>query len=215
MRTFSTVSAAALFATTLASAAGDTRLIDAVKDRDAAAVRSLLAQRVDVNATDGQTALMFAAARNSADAIRALLAHRADPSATTKVLPLKRVRVDANGDPLPENEAEKAAGNAAERGKLPGVGFDKDGHPLRKKNDERVFGATIIGGMTALHFAAREGAAEAVRALVEGGADVNLVSGGEKTSPITEAIINGHLDVARYLLEHGGDPRLANIDGLT
>ena len=78
-----------------------------------------------------------------------------------------------------------------------------------------MFGATVIGGMTALHFAAREGAAGAARALVEGGAAVNLVSGSEKTSPIVEAIINGHLDLARYLLQHGADVRLANIDGLT
>ena len=50
--------------------------------------------------------------------------------------------------------------------------------------------------MTALHFAAREGHRPPVRALVEGGANVNLVSGGEQTSPIVEAIINGHLDLA-------------------
>jgi ankyrin repeat protein len=78
-----------------------------------------------------------------------------------------------------------------------------------------LFGATVIGGMTALHFAAREGAADAVRALVEGGADINEVSGGEKTSVINEAIINGHLDLAKYLLDHGADVKLANIDGLT
>jgi uncharacterized protein len=324
MRTFATFCAAGLIASALVAAAGDTRLIEAVNARDAAAVRALIAQGADVNAaegdgstplhwsaangdlaiteallkagarvtaatriggmsplflaakngsagvvaallqagadareansngttvlmmaaaagsaeavkalvdagadpdakesTSGQTALMFAAARNSAAAIRVLLAHRADASITTRVLPLKRVRVDANGDPLPEGEGDKAAAKPAEKAaagasdKLPGVGFDKDGHPLRYKDDERVFGATVIGGMTALHFAAREGAAAAARALVEGGADVNLVSGSEKTSPIVEAIINGHLDLAEYLLEHGADVRLANIDGLT
>ena len=328
MKTFATLCAGAVIAAGIVSAAADSRLIDAVKARDADAVRTLIAQGADVNAaegdgstplhwsaangdmtiteallkagarvtaatriggmsplfmaakngsaevvaallqagaeareansngttvlmmaaaagsapavtmlldrgadpdakesTSGQTALMFAAARNSADAIRALLAHRADPSVATRVLPLKRVRVDANGDPLPDGDAEKPAGRSSEKQaggsaapdqeKLPGVGFDKDGHPLRYKNDERVFGATVIGGMTALHFAAREGAAGATRALVEGGAAVNLVSGGEKTSPIVEAIINGHLDLARYLLQHGADVRLANIDGLT
>ncbi len=36
-----------------------------------------------------------------------------------------------------------------------------------------------MGGMTALLYAAREGQANAARALVEGGADVNEVSDGE------------------------------------
>ena len=41
------------------NAAGDIRLVDAVKNRDKAAVRSFLKQRVDVNApdVDGMTAL--------------------------------------------------------------------------------------------------------------------------------------------------------------
>ena len=41
------------------------------------------------------------------------------------------------------------------------------------------------------------------------------MSGGEQTSVIVEAIINGHLDMAAYLLDHGADPSPANIDGLT
>jgi uncharacterized protein len=211
-----------------ANANGTTVLMMAAASGSAPAVKALVERGADPNAkdvTNGQTALMFAAARNGAEAIRVLLAHKADASVTTKVLQLKRVRVDANGDPLPDTDAEKpaakpgdkpaAAAADADKDKLPGVGFDKDGRPLRYRDNERVFGATVIGGMTALHFAAREGATEAVRALVEGGADVNLVSGGEKTSPITEAIINGHLDLAKYLLDHGADVRLANIDGLT
>jgi ankyrin repeat protein len=212
---------------------GTTVLMMAAASGSAPAVKALLEHGADANAkdlTNGQTALMFAAARDSAEAIRVLLAHQADASVTTKVLPLKRVRVDANGDPLPDADenkptakpAEKTAAAAPDAGAggkegLPGVGFDKDGHPLRYRDagNERVFGATVIGGMTALHFAAREGAADAVHALVEGGANVNLVSGGEKTSAIVEAIINGHLDLARYLLDHGADVTLANIDGLT
>jgi len=207
---------------------GTTVLMMAAAAGRAPAVKALLDRDADPNATDatnGQTALMFAAARNGADAIRVLLAHKANPAVTTKVLALKRVRVDANGDPLPDDDkaapkpGEKQAAEsekpAADSEKLPGVGFDKDGHPLRYKDNERVFGATVIGGMTALHFAAREGAMDAARALLEGGADVNLVSGGEKTPPIVEAIINAHLDLAKYLLEHGADVKLANIDGLT
>ncbi|HEY2904892.1 MAG TPA: ankyrin repeat domain-containing protein, partial [Vicinamibacterales bacterium] len=202
---------------TESNANGTTVLMIAASSGNGPTVGVLLDAGADPNAkdvTNGQTALMFAAARNSADAVKLLLARKADPSATTKVVALKRVRVDANGDPLPEGEPKPAAA-AAQQERLPGVGFNKDGTPIQRSNDERVFGATVVGGMTALHFAAREGHVDAVRALLDGGADVNLVSGGEKTSPMVEAIINGHLDLAKFLLDHGADPKSANIDRLT
>jgi ankyrin repeat protein len=203
-----------------ANANGTTALMMAAGSGSPDAVTLLLDRGANPNAkdvTNGQTALMFAAARNRTEAIRVLLARHADAQIITTVVKLTKVRVDANGDPLPPPGEEKpAAKETADTDKLPGVGFNQDGTPLRKRNGEdRVFGATVIGGMTALHFAAREGHADAVRELVAGGADVNTVSGGEKTSPINEAIINGHLDIAKFLLEHGADPRLANIDGLT
>src|SRR6266516_6198460 len=34
-------------------------------------------------------------------------------------------------------------------------------------------------------------------------------------SPLTSAIINGHFDIAKFLLDHGADPKLATKDGLT
>jgi ankyrin repeat protein len=74
---------------------------------------------------------------------------------------------------------------------------------------------TVIGGLSALHFAAREGQIDAIRALIEGGANTNTPSGADQTSPITTALINGHIDIARLLLDHGADPNLANADGLT
>src|SRR5712691_4446965 len=202
------------------NANGTTALMLAAAAGSAPAVTLLVDRGADPNAkeaTNGQTALMFAAARNSAEAIRVLLQRRADPRIATTVVKLARVRVDANGDPLPVEEKPAANEPAKESAdKDPGVGFNKDGQPRRYRDgEERVFGATVIGGMTALHFAAREGHAEAVRALVDGGAGVNLVTGGEKTSPIVEAIINGHMDIAKFLLDRGADPTLANVDGLT
>ncbi len=79
----------------------------------------------------------------------------------------------------------------------------------------RKIGPDYMGGMTALLYTAREGYMDAAKALVEGGANVNEVSGGEKMSPLVEAIINGHLDLAKYLLDRGADPKLATEAGLT
>lgn len=77
---------------------------------------------------------------------------------------------------------------------------------------ETLVGAT--GGMTALLHAAREGHTEAALALIQGGADVNQVSGGDETSPLLIATLNGQFDVAMVLIEHGADPNLvANTDG--
>jgi ankyrin repeat protein len=74
--------------------------------------------------------------------------------------------------------------------------------------------AVVIGGNTALTLAAREGNLEAVRALVEAGADVNEPNAGDKTTPLVTAICNGHYTVANYMLEDGADPNLASVDGL-
>jgi len=82
-------------------------------------------------------------------------------------------------------------------------------------NYRRRRGSTVVGGMTALLFAAREGQMEAARALVENGADINAVGQGEKMSPLVMAITNGHYDLAMYLLGKNADPNLTNIQGLS
>jgi len=78
----------------------------------------------------------------------------------------------------------------------------------------RRVGPEFTGGMTALLYAAREGHMDAVRALVEGGADINELS-GDKFTPLVMAIMNGHLDMAMYLLQHGADPKPATVSGIT
>ena len=79
----------------------------------------------------------------------------------------------------------------------------------------REVGTTVVGGMTALLFAARDGQFDALRELVAGGANLNEVSMSDKTSPLVMAIINGHLDIAKYLLDHGAGANLATTAGLT
>ena len=71
------------------------------------------------------------------------------------------------------------------------------------------------GGMTALLHAARQGHIDAVKALLDAGADINQVSGGDGTSPLLIASINGHFDLALELLARGADPDLASKAGVT
>jgi uncharacterized protein len=180
-----------------ANSNGTTALMMAAAAGNPDGVRLLLEHDANVNAldnTNGQTALMFAAANNSGAAIKVLMARGADPDIRTRAFRLNRVLVDENGNPIP---AGTVPGNVADD---PSAG--------------RSLGAPFIGGMTALHFAAREGQMDAVRELVAGRADVNLAS-ADQTPPMTEALINGHVDVARYLLDHGANPNIANSDGLT
>lgn len=77
---------------------------------------------------------------------------------------------------------------------------------------ETLVGKT--GGMTALLHAAREGHVESARVLLEGGADVDQMSVGDRTSPLLMAALNGQFDVALLFVEQGADPDLAaSTDG--
>jgi ankyrin repeat protein len=71
------------------------------------------------------------------------------------------------------------------------------------------------GGMTALLFAARQGAVETARALLDAGADINQVSPADGVSPLLMATINGHFDLAMELIARGADVNLAADNGAT
>jgi ankyrin repeat protein len=62
-------------------------------------------------------------------------------------------------------------------------------------------------------YAAREGALDAGRALVERGADVNAADPDGATALVL-AIINYHYDFAALLLDHKADPNLADTTGM-
>ncbi|MDZ7778805.1 MAG: ankyrin repeat domain-containing protein [Gemmatimonadota bacterium] len=70
------------------------------------------------------------------------------------------------------------------------------------------------GGLTPLHYAARDGYAEAAELLLSRGADVNQPS-GDGTTPLLMATINGNYDLAVRFLEEGADPNLDSEDGAT
>ena len=60
-------------------------------------------------------------------------------------------------------------------------------------------------GWTGLHAAARAGHPDAVRLLLEHGADPNAREAGDNTYPLHWAAAHGHADVVRALLDAGGD----------
>ena len=78
---------------------------------------------------------------------------------------------------------------------------------------ETLVGKT--GGMTAFLHAARGGHIEAMEALLDGGADINQVS-GDGSTPLVLALLNGQFDLAMRLIERGADPnRATDTDGVS
>src|SRR5581483_10981856 len=78
--------AALLLAATVQTVGQDSKLTEAVKKGDAAAVRALLKQRADVNApeADGMTALHWATLQRNLEAAKLLLGAGANVKATTR-----------------------------------------------------------------------------------------------------------------------------------
>jgi ankyrin repeat protein len=72
-----------------------------------------------------------------------------------------------------------------------------------------------MGGFSALHHAVRQGHVAATMALLEGGADINLQTATDSTSPLVMALINGHFDLAMQLIEKGADVTRETTAGLT
>jgi ankyrin repeat protein len=201
---------------------GATPLMLASASGNADAVKLLLEQSVDANAAEsanGESALMFAAALDRADAIRELLAHGADPARTSKA-------VDLTGVTAPEETLQNTIRDAQNAKSASVSGAPRAAAaPAPDSGGRGVAGVTRAfafneligtqGGLTALHFAARQGSARAVETLVAHGASVNALSPGDGVSPLLIATVNGQFDIAKYLLAHGADPTLANAGGVT
>jgi ankyrin repeat protein len=155
---------------------------------------------------------MFAAQRDRAEAVRVLIQRNADLAATSDIVDFAKLAADAPavspGPPQTPPPASPQPANAPR----PEPRRDVAGVTRPFRFDELV---GTQGGLTALHFAARQGASMAVKALVEGGDDPNRRSPGDQTTPLLIATINGQFDIAAYLLEKGADPTLASTGGAT
>ncbi len=220
---------------------GTTALMFASASGVVDAVAALLDQGASINATEsamGQTALMFASAYNRVSVVDLLVRRGADIAFSTKVVDAaaiekehrelrrerqKKLGVFAQGqggraqeDGEGEEDGEKSSGGNV-FAKL--LSWMRPGGDAKKKEDDEpkalTYGQLVgnQGGMTALHLAARQGNVEAVKTLLEAGADVNALSAGDKTSPLLIATINGRFDLGKLLLDHGADPNLASEAG--
>lgn len=194
-------------------------------------VNALVGHGADVNVRDGyssRTPAMFAAARNSAGALQALLDAGADPDlvsdtrdfseieAADREERTRRQRIrEAEKDPEPEEEPG-AQRPGQGRGGFPGAGAGQGNEPEIPPDGPKVLSSIeqigIQGGFSPLHYAVRNGHADAMRVLVDGGADINLAS-ADQSSPLLLATINGNYDLARTLVEAGADPNLLSDDG--
>ena len=195
---------------------GTTPLMLATSSGDVASVKLLLDHGAAVNAKEkawGETPLMFAAAFGRTEVVKLLLARGADATIASRV-----EKLDSNKgyDPDAANEKpEGAAEKAAPKAPLTPEQVEARKRAAEKRAEAaKMRSAQKMGGMTALHFAAREGHLDTIKALVEAGVNVNELSAADQTSPLLEAIYNGHFDAAKYLLDLGGDPKLVNVDGL-
>jgi len=215
-----------------ATPGGATPLMVASASGKADAVKVLLDHGVDVNAKEsvrGADALMFAAEANRAAVIDLLTKHGANVKATTNVVELAALSRDdgsvagvVRGNPVPPGE-EPPAGQRGQRGapgqQGGGQGQFGRGRGVGVAGVDRQYQLNELvsaqGGLTPLLFAVRQGHMESVVALVQAGADVNQVCAGDKTSPLLMATINGHFDVAKYLLDKGASPKLASDNGAT
>ena len=167
---------------TVVSAATDTRLADAAMQGERDTVRSLLAQKVDVNAPqgDGTTALHWAVYKDDLDLAKMLLASGASVRAATRIGAITPLFMAAKNGSAPMIELLLKAGADA------------------NVMDEH--------GTTALMSAAASGSAPAVKLLIEHGADVNAREGTHGQTALMFAAALNRDAAIKALLDLGADP---------
>ena len=190
---------------------GVTPLSLAATNGDGPAIRALLVAGADPNSslTEGQTVLMMAARTGRPAAIDVLVEAGANVNARESWMgetALMWAAADDHADAVRTLVKHGAEINARST---------TVAYPPQKPKDPSNYVTSFVpkGQWTPLMYAAREGAANAAMALVALGADVN-VRDPEGVTPLIQAILNAHFDLAAWLLDHGANPNLADNAGM-
>ena len=225
----------AVLLVTIVHAGGDSQVTKAVKSGDLAALRKLIAARVDVNAPSGDksTPLLWAAYNSDIEIAKALIAAGAKPDiandyGVTPLLQASRtgdaammeILLKAGADPKrTHTEGETSLMAASKTGSVPAVRLLLD-------RGVDVNAADKFQQQTALMWAASEGQGDVVDLLLKAGADANrkayvntlterknadFPTGG--FTALMWAARNGHDDTVRRLAKGNADLNLKNGDG--
>jgi ankyrin repeat protein len=175
------------FALATVLSAADTRLPDAAMNGDREAVRSLLKQKIEINAPqgDGATALHWAAFRDDLEMAKMLVAAGADPKAATRegaITPLFMACTNGSAPMIAELLKAGADPNAAN-----------------------------VNGTTALMTAASSGSADAVKLLLDRGADIKAKESAHGQTALMFAAALNRDAVVRLLLSRGAELNAATV----
>jgi ankyrin repeat protein len=214
--------------TTVGVAAASESLVDAAKRRDSSTVRLLVRQHADVNATqpDGATALHWAAHWDDVAMAQVLLGAGANANATNRLGVTPLWLACTNGSSAMVETLLKSGANP--RSALPS-GETALMTCARTGNGEPVkallaAGADVQAGeptrkQTALMWAAAGNQVDALRVLIEAGADIHArtttVPGpvGSASTAILIAARNNAIDAVRLLLAKGANINDVGSDG--
>jgi uncharacterized protein len=178
-------------AAALAADTGNTSLVNAAKQGDRDAVRSILNSpaKTDVAGPQGTAALIWATSRNDAVMTDLLLRAGVDAKAANEYgATALYAAAEANADP-------------AITKKLLAAGADPN--------------VALFSGETPIMQAARLGNAETVGALLDGGADPNAREKNGQQTALMWAAAGSHSDVTEQLVQHKADVNARSKNGAT